>query len=416
MSTPKIIWIPLVIFLCMASLSTKLAGVVWIWLLMTGLVTLWITRTSSTQPQPLAHRLARTWLLFTAIALALKAMATIYWQDPWSERHAEIRLFLGAVGMYGLTRLYGMNYKILQFLTLAGFVFCVVGLFIILFFGINSPPTNPIPWAASVALVSCWLLGVFFAQTQSCTRWFALAGSCLGLLTVLSSQKRGAFGLLIILPLMAFFFWRQHVPDKPATINRSPSWLLRVGILTLIIGSLWGLKNTPFFQRPAKAVHLAFTEFQSSQNSLPDNYHSNVGARLYLWSKSSEAFLHSPLIGYGREQRIELLKKWAIDTQLENPIVFGHVHNDFFHILLDHGIIGLASFLSYGIGLILLILQLFRNQLAVGAITLSALLAMHLSASLTNVNFAHNYYPNMLSLFVCFSIWQFGTVKTTKAP
>ena len=400
----------------MASLSTKLAGVVWAWLLITGLVSLWMTRRSTWQPQPLAHQLARTWLLFTFIALALKAMATIYWQDPWSERHAEFRLFLGAVGLYGLTRLYGMNYKALHFLTLSGFAFCVTSLFTILFLGINSPPTNPIPWAVSVGLVSCWLFGVFFAYTQSFTRWFALAGSFIGLLAVLSSQKRGAFALLFILPLMAFFVWRQHISIKSSRIKHSTSWTLRFGLLVLVIAILWGLKNTPFVHQPVSAVRLSFSEFQASKESLSDNYHSNVGARLYLWSKSSEAFLNSPLIGYGRHQRMELLKKWAIDTQLDTPIIFGHVHSDYFHTLVDHGLLGLASFLSYAIGLILLIFQLLRHQLFVGAITLSALLAMHLFASLTNVNFAHNYYPNMLSIFVCFSIWQFGTMKTTKAP
>jgi len=416
MSTPKIIWIPLAIFFSMASLSTKIAGVAWAWLLIAGLFSLFITRASSTQSHSLAYQLSRTWLLFTAIALVLKATATIYWQDPWSERHAEFRLFLGALGMYGLTRLYDLSFKALQLLTLAGFVLCVASLFIILFLGIKSPPTNPIPWSASVALASCWLLGVFFSNTQSFTRWFALAGSCIGLLAVLSAQKRGAYGLLIFLPLMAFFIWRQHIADNPATLRRSPSWLLRVGLVILVIASVWGLKNTPFVQRPISAVHLAFNEFQSSQNSLSDNYHSNVGARLYLWAKGSEAFLDSPLIGYGREQRMELLKKWAVDTRLENPIVFGHLHSDYLHTIVDHGVIGLASFLSYAIGLILLIVQLFRHQLVVGAITLSAILAMHLSASLTNVNFAHNYYPNMLSLFVCFTIWQFGSAQRKKAP
>ena len=92
LTTPKIIWIPLAICLALASTSTRFAGAAWAWFLLAGLASLWITRASEhgTPPNTQAHELARTWLIFTAVALALKTVPMLYWHDPWAERHAEL--------------------------------------------------------------------------------------------------------------------------------------------------------------------------------------------------------------------------------------------------------------------------------------------------------------------------------------
>jgi len=418
LTTPKIIWIPLAMCLALASISTRFAGAAWAWFLLAGLASLWITRASEhgAPPNPQAHELARTWLIFTAVALALKTVPMLYWHDPWAERHAELRLFLGALGLYGLTRLQGLSQKAQQYLTLAGSIYCTVGLAIILVLGINSPPTNPIPWAAGMTLVSCWLLGISFKRTSSWTRWLALAGSIAGLLAVLASQKRGAYGLLIVLPYIAWFLWRRQNKCQPRTAQTGKSWAIYAACIVLGAASLWSLRSTPLIQRPSSAITIALQELRHSQTSMVDNYNTSVGARLYLWLQSVQAAVESPWIGYGHDQRKELLQKWANDTHLAEPLVFGHVHNDYLHAMLDHGLWGLASFLSYTAGLIVLMFKLARHQSWPNAATLSGILIMHVTTAISNVNFAHNYYPTLLSLMIGITLWSTGQPETTKAP
>ena len=419
MTTPKPIWIPLAICLALASVSTKFAGAAWTWLLMAGLVSLWITRSNThAPPDPLAHDLARTWLMFTALAFFLKAIPMLYWHDPWAERHAELRLLLGAVGLYGITRLYGLSHQALRYLALAGAIYCAAGLSIILFLGSDNTPTNIIPWAASVSLVSCWLLSIVFFEKKSPKnwRWLMLAGSTIGLLTVLATEKRGSYGLAIVLPGMALFMWRQQMANQATSLQIQKHWKVYVACVLLGIVGLWSIKNTPLIERPVNAINLAIKEFKSSQTSLADNYNSNVGARLYLWAQTVKVIPESPWLGYGHDQRKQLLQKWAADTHLPNPPVFGHVHNDYLHTLLDHGLWGLASFLSYAAGLIVLTLKFVRRKVWAHATGLSGILLMHLTTGLSNVNFGHNYYPTLLSLMICMTLWSANKPsETTRA-
>jgi O-antigen ligase len=418
-ATHKIIWIPVAIGLALGSVSTKFAGAAWAWLLLAGLVSLWQTRAFAIKsPHPsLPHELARTWVIFTACALLLKIIPLLYWGDPWSERHPELRLFLGAIALYGLTRLTAPNAQALKYLVLAAAIYCTAGLYIMLVQGRNSAPTNPIPWAAGVALVSCWLLGAGFMHRLPAKPWLWICalGSATGLLTVLTSQTRGAYGLLVVLPIMAWQLWR--TPNRQSALQRNTrkSMAILVSIAVLFFASIWFFKSTPLVQGPFQAMSIAVAELKGSQSSLTSNYNSSVGARLYLWKRSAQASLESPWIGYGHDQRKQLLQTWATDTQLAEPIVFGHVHSDYLHTLIDHGLWGLASFICYAAGLLVLSLKLLQRQLHAPAMVLLGMLMMHMSTALSNVNFAHNYYPTMLSLMVSLTLW-FAASETTKAP
>jgi O-antigen ligase len=416
LTTPKIIWIPLTICLALASISTKFAGAAWAWLLIAGLVSLWITRISArdTLPNSLTHDLARTWLMFTALAFLLKAIPMLYWHDPWAERHAELRLLLGAVGLYGITRLYGLSHQALRYLAIAGIVYCAAGLVLMLLITRDKAPTNVIPWAAGVSFVSCWLLSLFFINPQTCNRWFLLTGCLMGLLAVLLSQTRGAYGLVLILPAMAVFLWLK-INKKPLHLN-AKNIFIYVSSTIFFAMFFWSIKNTALIEQPMAAINNAVKQFHGSQASLPDNYNTSIGARLYLWSKSVNAIIDSPWIGYGHDGRVNLLLQWEDETKLAAPKRLGHVHNEYLHSLLDHGIFGLLSFLTYFSGLIVLILKLKYHQYHIQAIAIFGILFMHMSTALSNVNFAHNYYPTVLSLVVCIILWSSSTSDTTKAP
>ena len=122
-----------------------------------------------------------------------------------------------------------------------------------------------------------------------------------------------------------------------------------------------------------------------------------------MWERSLGASLQSPWIGYGREGRLLQLRQWGDEASAPVVKSLGHLHNEYLHTLLDHGLWGLASFLSYSLGLVLMVRKLratgeiLHKALAAG---LASVLFLHMSAALTNMNFAHNYYPTILSLAV----------------
>jgi O-antigen ligase len=97
------------------------------------------------------------------------------------------------------------------------------------------------------------------------------------------------------------------------------------------------------------------------------------------------------------------MRQWA--EEASSPVVksLGHLHNEYLQTLLDHGLWGLASLLSYSLGLVFMVRKLRAigdiqdKSLAAG---LASVLFLHMSAELTNMNFAHNYYPTILSLAV----------------
>jgi O-antigen ligase len=121
-------------------------------------------------------------------------------------------------------------------------------------------------------------------------------------------------------------------------------------------------------------------------------------------------------MGYGHAGRLNLLLQWENETKLAAPKRLGHVHNEYLHSLLDHGIFGLLSFSIYLLGFIILISKLKYNQNYIQASAIFGILFMHMSTALSNVNFAHNYYPTILSLVVCIILWSSSTSFTTKAP
>jgi len=90
---PTFVALPLLMLLAISSLSTKAMGAAWVLFTITGLWGLWRTRQSvSASTTPNAAPWIKTWLIVTAVAMALKTVPTLYWADPWAERQGEIRL------------------------------------------------------------------------------------------------------------------------------------------------------------------------------------------------------------------------------------------------------------------------------------------------------------------------------------
>jgi O-antigen ligase len=349
---------------------------------------------------------AKTWLLTAFLALLIKSIGVFYWSDPWSERHGELRLFLGALAIYAFLGSKDIKRKSLSMLAYSLTISSAIGLFWVIFHGREAVPTHPIPWAGSLAMVSAFLLALSFHLDFSVLhRRLWLFGGTLALLAVLSSQSRGAYGITIWwLAIGLLHLWhRQRSNDSPSSFRprSSGQWTLLVAVF---IG-LAALSQTPVFERPAQSLQDALSEIRASSQSTTDGANSSVGARLYMWQKSLLAIEKSPWIGHGHDARKKLLLEWAEDAQSSEVKRLGHVHNEYLHQLIDHGLLGLGSQIFYLVGLIIVTRQLLKTKHNVAALSVAGIAFIHTTTSITNVNFAHNYYTASLSLFVGFSLW-----------
>jgi O-antigen ligase len=403
MTLPKALALPLLMLLAASSLNTKAMGAAWVLLVVVGFWAVWRTRqTNATDTAPWI----KTWLIACAIAMVLKTVPTLYWADPWAERQGEIRLLLGALAAWGLSRWRTLDDMTIGRIAHAFTISSALGLAWVLYFGRGAVCTHPIPWAMVMALVSCWLLiisqNIFYTQRQ---RRFWLTGSAIALMAVLSSRSRGAFGVVLLWSSVWLLHIVKQAHNKAKLPNTSKPWWPKLATLSILTAVILSLSQTPVLQRPAQAIAQAVEEIQASQKSAEEGSNSSVGARLYMWQRSWQAIEASPWIGYGHDGRKALLKQWATQANSEEVKKLGHVHNEYLNQLIDHGVLGLLSQCMYLIGLVLITKQLWQTRRTPSAISIACIGIMHFSGSMSNVNFAHNYYTTGLSLLIILTLW-----------
>ena len=122
-----------------------------------------------------------------------------------------------------------------------------------------------------------------------------------------------------------------------------------------------------------------------------------VGSRLYMWQRSMEVFKESPWIGYGRAQRIAFIKEWGDEADAHIVSSQSHLHNEYINGMVDHGVVGLASTLSYMLGLIAVALSL-RREFPLMALSVGGIAFTHITMSMTNANSQTNNYSVMFGL------------------
>ncbi len=399
------IWILLLaLSLALSSVNSKAMGLAWLLYVIVGTWAALKNRRSiySITDNPWS----KTWLFIASLALLIKGIAVLYWNDPWSERHGELRLFLGSFALYGLLKCTYLKRQILFILAYSLTISSAIGLIWVIFYGRDAVTTHPIPWAGSMAMISVFLLAISIHMDFSrLHRRLWLFGGLLALMAVLSSQSRGSYG--IILWWLAFglyqLYSRQESSYSPHFFKAkfSRQWPLLAAIL---IG-LATLSQTPVFERPILSLQDAFSELRASRHSITEGANSSVGARLFMWQKSLIAIEKSPWIGHGHDTRKKLLLEWAEAAQSAEVKRLGHVHNEYLHQLIDHGLLGLISQLLYVGGLIFITWQLHQKKHYSAAFSVAGIAFVHMTSSLTNVNFSHNYYTASLSIFIGLSLW-----------
>lgn len=380
--------------IAVAPLSTKTAGAAWVFFCVFGA---WAAlRRPRIDLHPGDDRAARTWLIACLIGLALEMLATAIWGDPWDELHAPIRLMLAAAATLGLVRRFRFGENFRDVFAHALSLACIAAAALAAWKGDDreSYPTNVIPWAVAVGIMVCLLL----PRTLDATRPLRLrlgwmVAALVGLVAVVLTQTRGAYGVV----LWAVLFYAVAILRRRSVTRHGVGLCIALALVLVAAGTLLPHVIQTSTQRITLAVHEF--ELAAEADKPGDGANSSVGARVYLWQMAVRGFVSSPLIGIGGEERKRRIK--ALGEKTHSPMILGlgHVHNQYLHAAMDHGLLGLVAVLTWIAGLALAVRRL-GPQAAEARWQLAGILFMHATASLSNVNFAHTYYGVMLSLSI----------------
>jgi O-antigen ligase len=386
------------LFLAASTVSTKAAGAFWLSLTVISLV-YWLKKPppgllAQTHPAPdTINRIAKGWLIVCGLAFVLKSVPMVYWSGPWQERHAEFRLLIGAIGSYLLLRHQRLPKSWGLGVGHALAVACLLALALAAVWGSNAAPTNRIPWAAGVSVLTCLLLAWSFVvqhdpRSAGLWRLFSFLGVC----SVLISAVRGSFLLLLVWPAL---WWALTLQAQTTSLKGQLVKAMLAGAIAMTTITL-----APRAESPWARVQQVITELQLTNPSNSIDPNSSNGARMVLWKAGINAFQDHWLIGLGFTGGKQLIQQTAQNHQSEVVKVLGHFHNDYIHTAVEFGLFGLLSFLGYCFGMAWCAWRLWVAKHTAAASGMVAILAMHMSTAMSNMNFAHNYYPTVLSLAI----------------
>lgn len=388
----------ILLLLAASTVSTKAAGAFWLSLFFIGVYG-WFNKpraehlglTNLPQNQPVS--IVKGWLIFCLLAILLKSIPMVYWSGPWQERHAEFRLLIGALGGYLLIRYTPLPQGGYTGVGHALGVACVLAFLLAAVWGSNFAPTNRIPWAAGVAVLTCLLLTWSFNLPQGNN----VAGlwricSLLGVCAVLISGVRGSYLLALIWPAL---WWALTLLSGHTNLVGQLTKAMLAVVIAIAAISLAPRAESPLARAQQVATELGLTS--ASSGIVPN---SSNGARMLLWKAGISAFQDHWFIGLGFTGGKELIQQIAQENQSETVKALGHFHNDYIHSAVEFGLFGLLSYLSYCVGMAWCAWRLHATGHITAAAGMCAMLTMHMSTAMSNMNFAHNYYPTILSLAI----------------
>ncbi len=400
-------WWLLVGLLACAPGSTKLAGAGWLLLAVFGVYHLvrsfpqcWTDRDAS----PLT-RAATIWLGFVVLAFALKAIGVTYWGDPWKTRHFDLRMLFSALAVFALMSRVTLTRSKLMQLASALAVASLVGMsvsYLHVNFDVDTP-SNRINWAGGQVMLSWVLLSVALDRDNTLKmRRLALAGFACFWLAVLMSGARSAY---LSIPWTLVVLTVLLLTRVPA--GQRWKWVSSVVLGVPLLVAAVATVVPSVVEVPVSRVEIAVEEAKAAMADKGDpsrNVDTPVGARIYMWQKGLEMFKQSPWIGYGREQRIAFIKAWGEESHAHIISDQFHLHSEYINGMVDHGVVGLASTLSYMLGLIMVALSLRRSH-PLMALAIAGIAFTHITMSVTNANSQTNNYSvifgwSLMTLFL----------------
>lgn len=199
--------------------------------------------------------------------------------------------------------------------------------------------SDPI-WAAQQALIFGFLALIGVEAIEGRRRLLFLLGPVMGIVAVLLSGSRGP--LIAALPLFAMAFILAGRSWRPLLGGLAIAVLCAIVLVAL---------NWPQALMRLRSIGGAASEVAAG-SAVSEG---SVEVRAWLYRSSWEAFLHSPWVGYGWEQRLAasygFVPGGAAAIEAADPMMRGnhHLHAD----LLDFGVgAGLAGVIAYGLVLL----------------------------------------------------------------
>lgn len=226
-----------------------------------------------------------------------------------------------------------------------------------------------------------------------------LLSALAGVIAILLSQSRGSYGIVLWVILFAGrFISSKFVKQTDLQLNSNFNLLgtaAVIGFLSVIL-----LSFPRIYQEPLTRVQAALHEIKMLSTpslSFSDGINTSVGARIHMWRAAVKEIAASPLLGHGSNARIAWIHQLGAVDGSDTIKNVDHLHSDLLTTLFDHGLLGLFSYMSFGISLAWIALREKNINKTLSWILLGVLW-MHLTSGLTNMNFGHNYYGVMLAL------------------
>jgi O-antigen ligase len=399
------LWLLLVV---LSPASAKVAGAAWIIAIVWGF---WLAHAQAKLPADTLgaqalYRATDFILWFFVLAFVLRTIGQAYWWDNWQYRHFDARMLFTAIAMHIVVRRITFTTKRRNELVLALALASITALYVVFeYIRINTSPTTIIPWAYGMVLFSIVLASVRLihesTQTKATTaiHWLSSAAAALFLIAVFLSGVRGAYFAALWVACIVIFSLKHTLSLR--LFKNKYLWMSSI-VVALGLGIL--IKSVPqVYEIPQARIAIAIAEIKGFQDDKRD---SSVGIRLHFVEKGIEAYLQKPWLGYGIEQRTELVNQWAVDV---DPLFtdMTHTHNEYLNAILDYGVLGGAALLSYLLGLMLAVFTLWRVNVPL-TVTLASFCFATFSTFLTNANTLHNYTSVTLGLALLYSVFFFA--------
>ena len=402
-------WWVFFLLVAMAPGSTKIAGSIWFLMVGAGIWSFFFVSKASrlTEVEAELLSLSRVWLGFCAAAMAFKAVGMTYWGDPWWTRHFDFRLLLAAAALPILLARFKVSDR--QKTQLIGALVFASGVALFVayrhaYHDIDTP-SNRINWSGGLVMLTCVMLPLLRSRwLPDWQRWAVGLGVVAYMVSVLLIGARGAYlamsWLLIAGPVWFIGgLWRDGGISK-AVRNTSLALLAVLVAVPLFLPKV--------LEVPIERVSQGVSELRAMvmhEEVDPSAIDTSVGTRLYMWQRSKDMIAQSPWIGFGREQRMAFIQTWG--AEVDAHIVLGqtHLHSEYVNGMIDHGVFGLLSTLSYMTGAVVLAWRL-RRSFGLAAFSVGGIAYTHIVMSFTDTNSQTNNYSVMftVSLLLVFLI------------
>lgn len=193
-----------------------------------------------------------------------------------------------------------------------------------------------------MAIFAFQCLQIAIDKAQPCWRW-RIPAACAGFAAILNVLMlvQGRTGYVVVFVLFAYALWlylpRPRLGGVPLSRVRS---LLLAAFLSAAAAVLT-YQTVPTFQQRIDSIFTEITAFKSHRAP------TSAGLRVYFWSRSLDIWRDHPLLGVGVGAWRTAYNHYADPNADAEFFGHGHPHNEYLHIAVQAGGLGLAMFLLF---------------------------------------------------------------------